>query len=750
MKEILSWMIIPFSVVKIAWKSVMHRRFAAFMTMCSMGLGVMLIVTVLTMFGVVSDSFKSNSSLGYDMLVGAKGGKLQLTLNSVFYLSDPIETIPYEYYLEFYGSDVRTPELKNSIAFRAHEANWQDYELAAVPLIGGPAGLMNDMIQSSIKRQALVDLKIEPDNWTGSKSKFNGRFDSLADLAIPINLGDYFHEYRVVATQPTFFEELVVKYDSRPVRNWEHALHYFVAPEWEDYQWESFIDSILQQDVEFSTKSLSAGNLEVLKKIKKADLEASFFDELKYFCVENGENSEQRIAQFHDTIETWPEMFEHFGDAESVESFVSEITSSSDWSEVMDVANRVLAVQSSKEWSDYSEHISEADSPLKKRDKQIILARLFTSPQWESLVKSYFENIRYKVRINIEEPFKFSDGRAFETNHSENGFYECVVGSVVAAARDVKVGDFINPRHGAPDGHDHDQGFKVVGILAPTGSPNDRVVFANLEGFYLMEDHAKPIGDKGVQEMDKDDPTRGKTITKEALKKEPLPVEQREITAILVRSDDEYGMGSLMMADPINEGLLRSSLNWSPYQPSKNVKQDAAQAVSPTEEIVVLLDMFVRPMQYALLFLTCMICLVSGISILVSIYNSMAERRHEIAVMRSLGASRILVLSIILCESIIIAICGGLLGWIGGHALNQAISPYVEKNTGVQLSFFEFAPPATIFPDRLWGFDFPNEALESISPELLLIPGLIMLAILVGLYPAISAYFTDVSKSLGK
>ena len=38
----------------------------------------------------------------------------------------------------------------------------------------------------------------------------------------------------------------------------------------------------------------------------------------------------------------------------------------------------------------------------------------------------------------------------------------------------------------------------------------------------------------------------------------------------------------------------------------------------------------------------------------------------------------------------------------------------------------------------------------SLSPEFLLIPGLIVLAVMVGIYPAISAYRTDVANSLGK
>ena len=75
----------------------------ASLTTLSMALGVMLVVMVLIIHGVVEQSFRNNSSLGYNMIVGAKGGRLQLTLNTVYYLSAPVENIPYTYYQEFLG-----------------------------------------------------------------------------------------------------------------------------------------------------------------------------------------------------------------------------------------------------------------------------------------------------------------------------------------------------------------------------------------------------------------------------------------------------------------------------------------------------------------------------------------------------------------------------------------------------------------------------------------------------------------------
>ena len=57
----------------------------------------------------------------------------------------------------------------------------------------------------------------------------------------------------------------------------------------------------------------------------------------------------------------------------------------------------------------------------------------------------------------------------------------------------MKVGDTIAATHGSTEGERHGDQFYVVGILAPSGTPNDRAVFVNMEGFYLLEGHAKPV-----------------------------------------------------------------------------------------------------------------------------------------------------------------------------------------------------------------------------------------------------------------
>jgi putative ABC transport system permease protein len=117
--------------------------------------------------------------------------------------------------------------------------------------------------------------------------------------------------------------------------------------------------------------------------------------------------------------------------------------------------------------------------------------------------------------------------------------------------------------------------------------------------------------------------------------------------------------------------------------------------------------------------------IVAGIGILVSIYNSMSERRHEIAVMRALGAGRQTVMFIVLLESILLSLAGGLAGWVVGHGLIALLSPWIAAQTGVSVGFFQF-----------------------VGYELVIIPGLIALAALVGYLPALAAYRTDVAKAL--
>ncbi|TWU00158.1 ABC transporter permease YtrF precursor [Botrimarina colliarenosi] len=326
-----------------------------------------------------------------------------------------------------------------------------------------------------------------------------------------------------------------------------------------------------------------------------------------------------------------------------------------------------------------------------------------------------FDKLEYGVnRDGTPRRYRFRDGRNFRSDHA----FEAVLGSVVAAKSGVKVGETINPTHGISGRGDRHDEFLVTGILEPTGTSNDRAVFVNLEGFYLLDGHS--LSQKTVEEKALSGPTGPPQVENprgvlppatlynnndEPI--EPLSEPQREVSSILVLSDDQ--MGPTILTSQINKD-----------------QNQAAQAVAPLRTVANLLEGIVGPLQVVLLVLTILIVVVASISILVSIYNSMSERSHDIAVMRALGASRSSVMLVVLSESILLSLTGGVLGIILGHALIAFAAPYIEAQAGIQLAFWEFDP---------W--------------EIAVIPALVVLATLAGLLPAISAYRTDVAHSLG-
>ncbi|MGI9516245.1 MAG: ABC transporter permease [Pirellulaceae bacterium] len=565
--------------LKIAWRSIQHRGLGSFLTILSMALGVMLVVAVLTVHGVVSRSFKSNSNFPYELIMATSGSGMQVTMNTVFYLSSPVENIPYEYYLAVCDKQRRGEQLRHSIAWQSRLAREQtelltERLLTAATPGSGLAAFAGQTLRSAEHR--LDDLRMG--------INVDGEMKYLVEMAIPVNLGDYLDRFRVVGTVPEFFTEIFLDLDTR-------------------------------------------------------------------------------------------------------------------------------------------------------------------------------------------EQMTFAEGRGFEEFSREHGFFEAVLGATVARELNLKVGDVINPIHGDPNdpsAHTHEQGFTIVGVLDRTGLPYDRAVYANMEGFFLMEDHAADTESRTALDPVRApvSPTTNGDSTEDNdanLKATRLPIEQREVTAVLIRAsveeedeeeeDDGFvGVGTgFLFKSAVDNGFLNDVLTWSDFRPLRS--KDQIQAVAPVEEVTILFETFVNPIRWILLALTIMICIVSGISILVGIYSSMAQRRHEIAVMRALGANRSRVLTITLLESITLAMLGGIIGWVLGHALNAAASPIVESRTGVSIGFFDFAPGVPIL--GYLGFSgipfLGGDDLEwvRISPELFLIPGLILLAVIVGVYPAITAYRTDVAESLG-
>lgn len=318
----------------------------------------------------------------------------------------------------------------------------------------------------------------------------------------------------------------------------------------------------------------------------------------------------------------------------------------------------------------------------------------------------FFNQLQYGPNVDLS--FKFASGQNFVNDDPQNGPYTAVIGSRVAAEMNVGIGDKIDPSHGDPEGHGHGVGFAIVGILEPTGTPNDRAAFVNIEGFYLMDGHARAIDtEEETTANGKDNSIASESTSTgsdaDKLSYSPLPIRQRDLTAILLRADPIF---AVKMEKTIDKSLR-------------------TQAVSPIGEIMGLLNLIVEPLMQALLIITAITCVVAAVGILVSIYNSMNDRKRDIAVMRALGARRDTVLAIILLESLLIAVGGAMAGWCIAHLGILSASGFIEERTGVQVNFL------TVTKTELW-----------------VIPLVLGLAALAGLLPAVVGYRTDVAKNL--
>jgi putative ABC transport system permease protein len=202
-------------------------------------------------------------------------------------------------------------------------------------------------------------------------------------------------------------------------------------------------------------------------------------------------------------------------------------------------------------------------------------------------------------------------GRLFRSEAPERPDYEAVLGADAARGTGLKPEDrFYEGEEMAA------YPLRVVGVLRPTGTADDRAIFISLASYWEMNE-----------------------ISRKALIK-PL-------TAVLIRPK--------RLSD-----LTALHRGW-------NVGPDL-QAALPS---AILLNVFnlLGLVEDVLAVVLAVVAVVVGLYLFVTMYNATLERRREIATMRALGARRATVLGIVLLESCVIAGLGGLAGILGGHGV---------------------------------------------------------------------------------
>ncbi len=281
---------------------------------------------------------------------------------------------------------------------------------------------------------------------------------------------------------------------------------------------------------------------------------------------------------------------------------------------------------------------------------------------------------------DLEEALDNLRNRKAEEAHGKGHHHanEAVLGWEVAKKLGLKIGTKIEPSHNVEGAkkHSHDDTWEVVGIFKRTGTPIDRVVFINLDSFFRIPDHAGG----------------------------------------LIPGTGEPGLSSILVFPRGGFAKIRlmSTLR----------NRSDLQVAEVATQIAKLLKI-VGGVREFFLVMAWLVVLTGVIGITVAIYNTMNDRRREIAIMRSLGARRSTVMGVVVGEAFALGLCGSLVGLLFGHVLLAFAQEHVVELSGIHL-----------------------DAMRVLPEELIAIITVSLAASLAGLLPAWKAYRTDVAENL--
>jgi putative ABC transport system permease protein len=332
----------------------------------------------------------------------------------------------------------------------------------------------------------------------------------------------------------------------------------------------------------------------------------------------------------------------------------------------------------------------------------------------------------FRIAGTAPSIFQLYSAKQVEGDIFKNDF-DIVAGSAVAQKLHLHVGYEFYSTHGLEDNpdlaHDHGTPFVVKGILQPTGTVLDQLLLTTPQTVWKVHEH-------DTTSTNADDATHGEHANKDqghehssnsfipidsftaqvltdsiisALRAQP----EKEITSILVKFKTRTNIQSLNLLRNINAntGLMAAS-------PAMEINRLYAMMGSGTE---------------ALQYMAILIAIVAAISIFISLYTSLKERRYEMALLRVGGAGPGKLFLMIISEGMWIAILGLGLGLIAGHFGMNMAGTLLEKGYKYQ------------FTGLLW-----------VPEEMWIIGGALFVGLLAAVLPAIQGSKTDLHRTLAE
>jgi putative ABC transport system permease protein len=275
---------------------------------------------------------------------------------------------------------------------------------------------------------------------------------------------------------------------------------------------------------------------------------------------------------------------------------------------------------------------------------------------------------------------------------------DVTLGANTADVLKLKIGDRFSSTHGlTADGHAHEeQQFVVSGILLKSNKVLDNLMLTNIESIWKVHDTHSAENHTEV-------PLDSSVVRSSLVSSVALGDSTKEITSMLIQYRSP--MGAIQMPRWVNS-------------------QSKLQAASPAFETARLFSILGVGVDILTGFAYVLI-VISALSIFIALYNSLKERKYDMAIMRSMGASKGKLVTSILFEGSILTFLGAVIGLLMGHAVLILMGALVQETQKAGIS----------------GLVFYQE-------EWIILVGSLFLGVGCALIPAIQAYRTDISNVL--
>ena len=247
-----------------------------------------------------------------------------------------------------------------------------------------------------------------------------------------------------------------------------------------------------------------------------------------------------------------------------------------------------------------------------------------------------------------------------------NASMEVTIGSKVAKMSNLKVGDQFASSHGLDsEGDKHgEKKYKVTGIFEPNGSVVDQLIITRLSSIWDIHDH----------EEDHEKSTENKHTENHAESGDDD--ENQQVTSALIQFRNPMGLLTI------------------PRQINENTSMQAALPSIEINRLFSLLGIGIDTLRA----LAMIIISIAGISVLISLYNSLKERKYEMALMLSMGATRTRLFLMLLIEGLSLAVIGYFAGIILSRVGLWMFSRQAEQDFDYSLKSF------TILPEEIYLF----------------------------------------------